>query len=80
MSETRSQVIITLDGRDVSLDMENLGLTLDSTESQIIDAVRGVVRESENVDIADENGEYAYTVRKALNSNTIYVYPKPVAG
>jgi 3'-phosphoadenosine 5'-phosphosulfate sulfotransferase len=30
--------------------------------------------------LTDDNGEVSFTVRKAMNTNTIYVYPKPVAG
>ena len=39
-----------------------------------------MMRELRNLDIADDGGEMTYTVRKALNSGKIYVYPKPVAG
>lgn len=69
-------VIITLEGRDIPLSLESLGLTMDSTEREVLDAVRGVVNEN----LTDEDGEYSFTVRKAMNSSNIYVYPKPVAG
>jgi len=75
-----NEVVITLDGRDIRIPMSSLELTMDSTANQVLDAVREVIRENESVDLADENGEYSYAVRKAMNSSTIYVYPKPVAG
>ena len=75
-----NEVVITLDGRDIKIPMSSLELTMDSTANQVLDAVREVIRENENIDLADENGEYSYAVRKAMNSSTIYVYPKPVAG
>ena len=78
--EVRNEVVVTLDGRDISTPMESLGLTMESTPADILSAVRGIVQEAEGVDISDDSGEYSYTVRKAMNSGTIYVYPKPVAG
>jgi hypothetical protein len=78
-AETQVQannVVVTLDGRDVTLTQESLGLTMESTERQVLDAVRAVVEEN----LTDEDGEFSFTVRKAMNTNTIHVYPKPVAG
>jgi len=75
-----NEVVITLDGRDIRIPMESLSLTIDSGVGAILDAVRPVIQSSENVDIQDERGDYSFTVRKAVNSNTIYIYPKPVAG
>ena len=68
-------VRITLEGRDEKIPFDTLGIDMDSSESEILTAVRGVIGE-----ISDDLGEFSYTTRKALNSSTIYVYPKPVAG
>lgn len=70
------RVIVTFDGMDVNLNQQDLGVSMDSPEQDILNAVRGVVSEN----LVDEDGSYSYTVRKAVNSGTIYVYPKPVAG
>jgi glycine betaine/choline ABC-type transport system substrate-binding protein len=75
-----NEVVITLDGRDVYIPMETLGITIDMTDRHILAAARASVLESEGIDLNDESGVSAFGVRKALNSNTIYVYPKPVAG
>lgn len=79
-AESTGNVIITLDGRDIRIPMESLSLTIDSGVGAILDAVRPVIQSSENVDIQDAGGDFSFTVRKAVNSNSIYVYPKPVAG
>ncbi len=80
-SDTQTnEVVVTLDGRDVKIPMETLGVTMDMTDRQILTAARASIMESEGVDLSDESGVSAFGVRKALNSNTIYVYPKPVAG
>lgn len=77
---TMSEVIVTIEGQDSRIPMESLGLTMESAERDILNAIRPMMREMRNLDIADDDGEMSYTVRKALNSNSIYVYPKPVAG
>lgn len=78
--ENSGDVVITIDGRDIRIPMSSLSVTIDSSERSILDAIMPVIRENESLDIRDSHGTYTYTVRKALNSNTIYVYPKPVAG
>lgn len=79
--ELRNEVVVTLEGRDTRIPMESLdGLTMEATDETILDSVRGIIQEQRDVDIADNRGEYAFAVRKAFNTNTIYVYPKPVAG
>ena len=78
--EIKNEVIVTIEGQDSRIPMDSLGLTIDSTETAILNAIRPMMREIRGLDIADGDGEMSYTVRKALNSNTIYVYPKPVAG
>jgi len=75
-----NEVIIVLDGRDIHIPMANLGVSLESTENEILAAVRPVAQEEHGANIADEHGNVAYTVRKAMNSGTIHVYPKPVMG
>lgn len=80
MENASHEVVITLDGRDVRIPMDNIGISIESTEREIIDAVRPVVQEEHQIDIDDENGRVSFTVRKAINSDTIYVYPKPVMG
>lgn len=80
VDEIRNEVVITVNGRDNRIPMDSLGVTIDSTERDILNAVRPTIQARENLDIQDDTGVYSYTVRKASNSNTIYIYPKPVAG
>ena len=70
------EVVVTINQRDVRLSQEALDVDMESSEQDILNAVNGVVEENLN----DADGEVAFTVRKAVNSGTIYVYPKPVAG
>ena len=78
--EIRNEVVITTNGRDIRIPMDTLGVTIDSSDRDVLNVVRPVIQGREGLDIQDDTGIYSYTVRKALNSNSIYVYPKPVAG
>ena len=77
-----NELIITIEGQDTRIPLESLSLTMNSTEGEILAAVRPAMTERNGIDIADveNDGDYTFTVRKAFNSNTIYVYPKSVAG
>ena len=78
--EVRNEVIITVNGRDIRIPMDSLGLNIDSSDNDTLNAVRPIIQGREGLDIQDDAGVYSYTVRKAMNSNSIYIYPKPVAG
>lgn len=79
-NQMANEVVVTLNGQDVRVPLESLGLTFDAPDRDILAAVNGIIREQQGVDLNDDDGEVAYTVRKATNSHTVYVYPKPVAG
>jgi len=78
----RNEVIITVDGEDETVSMNDLNLTMDSTPNEILDAVKGIIEEmtGSTEGYVDAYNNYTYTVRKAMTSGTILVYPKPVAG
>lgn len=78
--EIRNEVIITVNGRDIRVPMESLNLEINSPERDILNAIRPIIQGREGLDIQDNDGAFSYTVRKAMNSNSIYIYPKPVAG
>jgi len=76
--EQTHKVIITMNGRDTRVPMDSLGVDINTPDGQVLDAVRGIINETSSVD--DEYGQPSFAVRRATNSDTIYVYPKPVAG
>ena len=78
--EIRNEIVITVNGRDIVIPAESLGVNVDSSERDILNAVRPIIQDREGLDIQDDTGVYGYTVRKAMNSRTAYIYPKPVAG
>ena len=71
------KVVATIDQQDIELTGEQLGiLDMEVADQTVLDAVRGVVGEV----IKDQGGDYTFAVRRALNTETIYVYPKPGFG
>ena len=76
--ENNPGVIVTLDGSDQRFEYDVLDVTIDSTETEILDSVEGALTEM-GESLKTEN-DYNFAVRKALNSGNVYVYPKAIAG
>jgi hypothetical protein len=71
----RGKIIVTANGEDWVLDMEPFGITVDSSNSEIMDSISAAVKEQLGRDISEH-----FKIEKALNSGNIYVYPASVAG
>ncbi len=74
------EVVVTIGQQDIKFTQEQLGVNMDAQDNQILDAVRGMVAEELRGGLQDQEGDYTFAVRRALNSGTIYVYPKPGFG
>ena len=74
------KIIVTLSSKEVELEYDALGVTFDSTNQEIIDAVASSVLESEGVNIKEDSGEGIYTVKKVQESGNSYLFPKAIAG
>ena len=73
--EVTDKIIITLEGEDKVIGTEQIGLTFDSSESEIMEAISPIVQEEFNVDISSY-----YKVQKSTNSRNIHLIPNSVAG
>lgn len=71
----RNKVFVTIAGQDWQKDLETVGLTFDSSEQDIMNAIAPVIQEEFNQDIRD-----LYKIRKATNNQNIYIIPSSVAG
>lgn len=71
------KLIITIDGRAETVPLESLGIDMSTPPSDVLETVKGMFSE---INFDDDYGNVSYTVRKATNTNTIFVFPKPVAG
>lgn len=80
--EAKGCVRVTIEQQDTDLTFEQLGLPVkedgqvDANDGQVLDAVRAIVGEQ----IRDQQGQYTFAVRRAINTGMVYVYPKPGFG
>lgn len=76
-TEVRNEVIVTMDGREIDIPLASLSLTMQSTDTEVLNAIRPLLREREGFDILDSNTDFTYSIRKSMAQATIFVYPKP---
>lgn len=80
-TENETTIVVTIGGNDREFNAEELGINFDSPESEILNAMEGILSEAgDSLREEGEDGDFSYTVRKATNSRKIYVFPKPTAG
>jgi hypothetical protein len=79
-AEIREKIIVAVAGDDEILDYNTFGLTFDSTDAEVLTAIRPLVQERFNVDLQGPGGAWLYKTRKATNSRNIYVIPNSTAG
>ena len=77
--ENTGEIIITLSSTERHFAFDRLGLTFNSTDSEILNAIKPVILEEEGFDMDDREDEY-FTVKKVESSGNCYVFPKSVAG
>ena len=71
----RNKIFITVEGEEIQLNYEELDLTFDSSERDIMNKIVPIVREEKGIDISD-----SYKVRKATTNENIFVIPASTAG
>ena len=70
------KVIVTVNRRDIPLEMATLELTMESSEEDILAKVQDVIDEN----LSDADDQPSFTTRKLLELGAILVIPKPGAG
>lgn len=78
-SSVTNTLFVSVAGEDYQQSLETLGLTFESTESEILTVVRPIIQEQYNEDIKDGRG-WLFKVRKAVSNQNIYVIPNSTAG
>jgi hypothetical protein len=77
-SNVQGKLVLTLDGDMHSVALSLLELDLNSSTDSILSAASRLATE-----VGTDNEDFpvsSFAVRKAMNTNTIFVFPKPVAG
>lgn len=79
-AEVTDKIIVSVAGEDEFLDFNQFGLTFDSSEAQILQAVRPLIQEKYSVDLMGTHGDWLYKTRKALTHRNIHIIPNSTAG
>lgn len=72
---TRNKLFVTIAGQDWQKDLEELSLTINSSEEEIMSIIIPIIQEEFNEDISD-----TYKIRKAINNENIFIIPNSTAG
>lgn len=75
MNELHDKVVVTLEGRDYQQTLEFFGLTINSSQEEVIGAVAPAVLEARG-----ENIRNTYKITKSLENRMIYIIPNSTAG
>lgn len=73
--EVTNRFVVVVEGREYSQQLDRFGLTFDSSEQEIISAVRQEILEATRQDISRH-----YKVQKETNTRTVYIIPNSTAG
>lgn len=71
----QNKIFVTINGQDWQRDLSDIGLSFDSSESEIMNRIVPMIEEEFN-----QNIENLYKIRKATNNQNIYVIPNSTAG
>lgn len=74
------EIIVTLASSEKHYSYSDLGVTYQSSDSEILDAIEPVLREEEGFNIREEQEEGLYTIKRVDSSQNIYIFPKSTAG
>ncbi len=77
MDENAGRIIVTLGSREHEYDFEDYDLTFESSDSEIIEALKPVFEEE---GIALDGLDEMYVVKRQEDSGNIYIFPKSTAG
>lgn len=71
----RNKLIVIVDGEEVQINYDDLDLTFNSLESEIMSKVVPIIIEEKGIDITD-----TYKIRKTTDNENIFIYPNSTAG
>lgn len=78
--ERTGNITVVLSNDEKHYEFEALGVTFESTDAEILDALYPVLMEEEGFNIKEEQAEGYYTLKRQQDSKNIFVFPKSTAG
>lgn len=80
MNEIIGEITITLESEERKYPYEQLGLTYESSDSDIISALSSMLKEDVGIDLGQEYDDGEWTIKRVDSSQNIYIFPKSTAG
>lgn len=80
MDEVTGKITVVLSGTEKNYEYADLGLTFESTDSEILDALQPILLEEESFNIKEEQADGYYTIKRQADSKNIFLFPKSTAG
>lgn len=74
------EIVITLESTDKKYQYADYALSYNSTDEEVIDALQSTLLEEEGFNLKSEYEEGNWTIKRADNSQSIYIFPKSTAG
>ena len=71
------EILVTLESTERRFQYADMGLTFDSSDTEILEAIAPVIEEEEGIDILEDN---LFTVKKVESSHNVFCFPKSPAG
>lgn len=74
------EIIVTLASTEKHYTYAQLGVGYNSTDKEILDALKPVLLEEEGFNIEEEQEDGYFTLKRVDSSQNIFVFPKSTAG
>lgn len=80
MSDAQGEIIVTLASKEKHYSYEQLGVTFESPDQDILDALQPVLLEEEGFNVKSQEDNEYYTLKRVDETKRIFLFPKSVAG
>ena len=78
-AQPEGEIVVVVESQDRKYSYDQLGLSFESTDQEVLDAVQPVILEDTGINIFEDD-ESLYAVKRTEESQTTYVFPKSQAG
>ena len=74
------EIIVVLESGERRYSYDQLGLTFESEDQVVMDALQPLILEETGINIREEDNENLYTIRRVEETHNLFCFPKSPAG
>lgn len=78
--EPTGEIIVTLESTERHLQYDALGVSYNSSDEEIMNAISPLILEEFGINLQEEGEEGLYTLKRVESSKNIFCFPKSTAG